>query len=103
MHGTDDTCIHCQSEGLHGIVHSGDLDDNGSINIKMGFFRPHNFCIFLYVVYILHHVSAVRGHHQVFAYTLFTSTSLCFFAAPPTLANVYINGGVCPLVFVFHQ
>jgi hypothetical protein len=29
------------------------------------FFCPHNFSIFLYVVYILQHVSAVRGYHQV--------------------------------------
>jgi hypothetical protein len=72
----------------------------------MSFSRHHNFRIFLYVVYILQHVSAVRGHYQViYIHSFYTNLTL-FFATPPTLVNVYINrvGGCClPFGVCFHQ
>jgi hypothetical protein len=69
----------------------------------ISFSRPHNFCTFLYVIYILQHVSGVRGHYNVF-YIHFLHQPHCFFAATPTLANVNINGGegcCLPLMFIF--
>jgi hypothetical protein len=66
----------------------------------------HNFRIFLYAVYILQHVLAVRGHHQlIYIHSFYTNLNL-FFATPLTLANVYINGGggrCLPFGVCFHQ
>jgi hypothetical protein len=68
-------------------------------------YSEYNFCIFLYDVYILQHVSTIRGHHQVIYIHSFYINLTLFFATP-TLANVYINGGRgCCLQFgvCFHQ
>jgi hypothetical protein len=83
-------------------VFSLNTDTSELLNI-ISFFHPHNYYIFLYVVYILQHVSAVRGHRQVI-YIHFFYIKLALFLATPTwpmFTLMEVEGVVYPLVFVF--
>jgi hypothetical protein len=61
--------------------------------------RPRNPCI-LYALFVLLHVLAIKGHHQV---VLCTLNHKLFSATPPTLANVYnLQKGVVLLLFPLH-
>jgi hypothetical protein len=64
------------------------------------------FSVLTIFLYILKHVSAVRGHRQVFYINSFFYINLALLFATPTLANVCINGGggcCLPFGVCFHQ
>jgi hypothetical protein len=66
------------------------------------YFHPHNFCIFLYVMYILQHFGRKGPSSGLLTYTLLTSTSLCLLLLLlhwPMFTLMEVEGIVCPLVF----
>jgi hypothetical protein len=68
-------------------------DNDEQVNIILSSFRLHNFLhISIRRVYFTTCFGR-KGQSSGFFYNLLTSTSLCFFFATPTLANVYIHGG----------